>query len=114
MCLTRLRKATLGKTLGRLGKISKTPCNVAIAPIIQKIKIGRVSGVRRLTFFLRRRINQDSKTNTTIKSSALIYTQVFFTSSRGSLGNKGINTNKKSVSKNKIFSHTKEKIFFIF
>ena len=52
ICLTRLKNATFGNTFARVGKINKTPLIVAIAPTIQKIKIGIVKGVRRLIFFL--------------------------------------------------------------
>ena len=113
MCLTKERKATFGKTLAIVGKISNTPCIVAIAPIIQKVIIGRVKGVLNVIFFLNKRKIHERSTKKTTKSSPLTYTQVFFTSNRGILGKRGIKIRRNNVSKNKIFSQIQEKIFFI-
>jgi len=113
MCLTSERKATFGKTLAIVGKINKTPCIVAIAPIIQNKIIGIVKGVFRVIFCLNKRKIHEISTKNTTKSSPLTYTHVFFISKIGSLGKSGIKESKNKVSKNKMLSQTHENIFFI-
>ena len=97
MCLKKARKATFGKTLGACGNIKITPWIVEIAPITQKIIIGKVRGVLNVIFLLKRRNSHRARTTITAKSSALIYTQVFLISTKGSFGYSGINIKRKRV-----------------
>ena len=84
--LKKLKNATLGKTSASEGKSTKTPWSVAKPPIIQKNIIGIVNGVFNVAFLSKSKIIQTRIMSVTAKSSARIYTHVFFISIIGILG----------------------------